>query len=82
MEEGLLEVHGDVDVDVDVFGDDIGGWKWKRVKKNKISWGLYLNHIVSIHRKSNSLGKHLSRTISHERLTSMSQEPLFTLSCL
>lgn len=33
MEEGLLAVHGDVDV----FGDGIGGWKWKRVKK-KISW--------------------------------------------
>lgn len=35
MEKGLLEVHGDVDVDVDVFGDDVGGWKWKRVKKKQ-----------------------------------------------
>lgn len=49
MEEGLLEVHGDVDVDV--FSDDVGGWKWKRVKKKRFHGGLYLHHIVSIHRK-------------------------------
>lgn len=38
MEEGLLEVHGDVDVDVDVFGDGVGGMKMQESGKRKISW--------------------------------------------
>lgn len=42
MEEGFLAVHGDVDVDVDVFGDDIGGWNWKRVGKKQDFMEVYI----------------------------------------
>lgn len=42
MEEGLLEVHGDVDVDVDVFGDDIGGMKMEESEKKQDFMEVYI----------------------------------------
>lgn len=45
MEESLLGVHGDVDV----FGDGIGGWKWKRVKKKDfMEVYIYITSFLSI----------------------------------